>query len=60
MVKVRNLLERIWEIAREMLGDKTYDRYAEHVRGRGGSPLSPEEFYMSQLQRKYSRPSRCC
>ena len=60
MVRVRTVLERIWEIAREVFGDKAYDRYAAHVRGRGEKPLRPGEFYLSQLQRKYSRPSRCC
>jgi len=26
----------------------------------GGAALTREEFYLSQLQRKYSRVSRCC
>ncbi|MFB3921001.1 MAG: CstA-like transporter-associated (seleno)protein [Terriglobia bacterium] len=60
MAWLQTILERIWEIAREVFGDKAYDRYAEHIRGQGGTPLTPAEFYVSQLQRKYSRPSRCC
>ena len=60
MAKTRNLLWHIWEIAREVFGDKAYDRYAEHMRAHGGDPLTPEEFYVAQLQRKYSRPCRCC
>jgi len=60
MAKARGLLRRIWEIAREVFGDKAYDRYAEHVRARGEKPVAPSEFYLSQLQRKYSRPCRCC
>jgi uncharacterized short protein YbdD (DUF466 family) len=53
-------LRWLWDVARQLLGDNAYDRYAQHVRARGGLPLSPKEFYVSQLQRKYSRPSRCC
>jgi uncharacterized short protein YbdD (DUF466 family) len=60
MAKARNMLRRIWEIAREVVGDKAYDRYAQHVRARGEVPLTPGEFYVSQLQRKYTRPCRCC
>lgn len=60
MIRARTFLQRILEIAREVFGDKAYDRYAEHVRGQGEIPLTPGEFYVSQLQRKYSRPTRCC
>lgn len=60
MTRVRDMLWRIWEIAREVLGDKAYERYAERARRQGEKPLPPEEFYLTQLQRKYSRPSRCC
>jgi len=60
MTKARRLMQRIWEVAREILGDKAYERYAESLRARGEAPLTPAEFYVSQLQRKYSRPSRCC
>ncbi len=60
MTKAQRMFWQIWELARELFGDKAYDRYAEHVRARGGEPLMREEFYVSQLQRKYARPSRCC
>lgn len=60
MASARKLIQRIWEIAREVLGDKAYERYAERLRARGEPPLAPEEFYISQLERKYTRPSRCC
>jgi uncharacterized short protein YbdD (DUF466 family) len=54
------MLGRIWKFAGELFGDKAYDRYAEYARSSGEEPLSREEFYLSQLQRKYSRPCRCC
>jgi uncharacterized short protein YbdD (DUF466 family) len=60
MRRAQDILAQIWQIAREVFGDKAYDRYAAHARGRGETPLTPQEFYVSQLQRKYSRPSRCC
>jgi len=60
MVKARNFLEQIWEIAREMFGDNAYERYVDHLRAQGIEPLTAKEFYVSQLQRKYSRPCRCC
>ena len=53
---------RFWRGIREWCGDAAYDRYlesyAKHLRG--GAALTREEFYLSQLQKKYSRVSRCC
>ncbi len=60
MSRARRWLRRIWEITSEMLGDNAYERYAQHECARGGVPLSREEFYVTQLERKYSRFSRCC
>lgn len=60
MLNARRLLRRVWDMASEVFGDKAYDRYVEYARSRGEEPLSREEFYLSQLQRKYSRPCRCC
>ena len=57
------LLRRFWRGIREWSGDAAYDRYlesyAKHLCG-GAAALTREEFYLSQLQRKYSRVSRCC
>ncbi|MBZ5542247.1 MAG: putative selenoprotein [Acidobacteriia bacterium] len=60
MAKVRRILIEIWSFGRELLGDNAYARYRDYVAARGGCPLTPQEFYLSELQRKYSRPSRCC
>ena len=60
MLNARRLLRRVWDMASEVFGDKAYDRYAEYVRACGEKPVAPSEFYLSQLQRKYSRPCRCC
>lgn len=60
--ELRRVLRRLWMGVREWCGDAAYERYLQS-RGRrcdGSPPLSRDEFYVSQLQRKYSRVSRCC
>ncbi len=52
----------IWLGIREWCGDSAYERYLQAQRALPGESevLTPEEFYVEQLQRRYSRPSRCC
>lgn len=55
-------LRRFWRALREWSGDAAYENY---LRSKGippgaGPKLSRAEFYVEQLDRKYSRPSRCC
>jgi len=53
---------RFWRGLREWCGDASYERYlraggrleTEH------SPLTAEQFYVEQINRRYSRPNRCC
>ena len=46
---------------REWSGDAAYDRYlACAKRSSRQETLTPAEFYVEQLNRKYSRPNRCC
>jgi uncharacterized short protein YbdD (DUF466 family) len=56
------ILLRIWRGIREWCGDAAYDRYLESYAKHlcAGAVLTREEFYVSQLQKKYSRVSRCC
>jgi hypothetical protein len=55
------LLRRLWQGLREWSGDAAYETYAKCAARAGeGRVLSREEFYVDQLQRKYSRVSRCC
>jgi uncharacterized short protein YbdD (DUF466 family) len=50
-----------WRGLREWSGDAAYERYVACVtRTEGDKPLSPTQFYVEQLNRKYSRPNRCC
>jgi len=61
-IRARILLRRIWHGVREWCGDAAYERYlmsrAKH--SRASTLLTREEFYLSQLQKKYSRVSSCC
>jgi uncharacterized short protein YbdD (DUF466 family) len=56
------ILLRFWLGLRECCGDAAYDRYLESYAKHlcGSAALTREEFYLSQLQKKYSRVSRCC
>jgi uncharacterized short protein YbdD (DUF466 family) len=52
----------LWRSIREWSGDAAYDRYLVCVRKSRAHepPLTPEQFYVDQLDRRYSRPNRCC
>jgi len=55
-------VRRFWRGLREWCGDAAYERYLRS-KGRQDAEcriLSAEEFYVEQLNRRYSRPSRCC
>jgi uncharacterized short protein YbdD (DUF466 family) len=52
---------KFWKGLREWCGDSAYENYARCAKRQGVSPmLTPEEFYVDQLNHKYSRPNRCC
>jgi len=59
---VWGFVARVWLGIREWCGDAAYDRYLETQarHGSGAARLSREEFYVEQLQKRYSRVSRCC
>jgi uncharacterized short protein YbdD (DUF466 family) len=55
-------LRCLWRGLREWCGDAAYESYLRS-RGRqvGSAPtLTPAEFYVEQLDRRYSKPNRCC
>ena len=60
MSKVRYKLRMLWEYLREVAGENDYLRYRNNTLARGEEPLSPQEFYLRQLQRRYSRVNHCC
>jgi len=53
-------LYRILERVREWCGDASYERYQRAMARKREPLLSPQQFYVQQLERKYSRPNRCC
>jgi uncharacterized short protein YbdD (DUF466 family) len=54
------LFRRFWRGIREWCGDAAYERYLRSAGAKSGSCRTPEEFYVEQLNRRYSRPNRCC
>jgi uncharacterized short protein YbdD (DUF466 family) len=60
--KTKRFLRRFWRGLREWCGDAAYESYLRSNGMRSGTSdkLSPSEFYVEQLNRKYSRPNRCC
>jgi len=55
-------LRQFWQGLREWCGDAAYERYTRsHARHcRTATLLTREQFYLEELQKKYSRVSRCC
>ena len=56
------LLRRFWRGLREWCGDAAYESYlrSKAAHSSSSSTLTAEEFYVEQLNRRYSRPNRCC
>jgi uncharacterized short protein YbdD (DUF466 family) len=56
------LLRRFWRGLREWCGDAAYENYLRSKSRQSGScrRLTPAEFYVDQLNRRYSKPNRCC
>jgi uncharacterized short protein YbdD (DUF466 family) len=59
---LRRIARLAWGGLREWCGDAAYERYLRSPRTRSvaADVLSPTEFYVEQLNRRYSRPNRCC
>jgi uncharacterized short protein YbdD (DUF466 family) len=59
---IRRLARRFWRGLREWCGDAAYERYlrSSAAQREGYRRLSAQEFYVEQLNQRYSRPNRCC
>jgi hypothetical protein len=59
---VRRFARRFWRGLREWCGDAAYERYlrSSALRDKQRRRLSEGEFYVQQLEHRYSRPNRCC
>jgi len=55
-------LRRLWRGLREWCGDAAYEQYllSKSAQTSAFARMQPAEFYVEQLNRKYSRPNRCC
>jgi uncharacterized short protein YbdD (DUF466 family) len=59
----RRMLRCFWQGLREWCGDAAYERYLKSPGQQKATPqrkLTAEEFYVELLNRRYSRPNRCC
>jgi uncharacterized short protein YbdD (DUF466 family) len=56
------ILRRLWKVLARLSGEEDYSRYCNHMRARHPDLRLPseQEFYLSRLNEKYSRPNRCC
>ena len=60
-LQIMGTLQVFWRGLRQWSGDSAYETYlASAERQAAKKPLSATEFYVEQLNRKYSRPNRCC
>jgi len=53
---------RFWRGLREWCGDAAYENYlrSKATESCACRKLTPAEFYVEQLNRRYSKPNRCC
>ncbi len=60
--QTKRLLRHFWRGFREWCGDAAYENYLRSETRHASScgTLSAAEFYVEQLNRRYSRPNRCC
>jgi len=59
---IRRFARRFWRGVREWCGDAAYERYLQSSarQNEEGRRLNAQDFYVQQLNRRYSRPNRCC
>jgi uncharacterized short protein YbdD (DUF466 family) len=59
---MKKLIQTVNRFIREASGEAGYERYCRHLRVHHPGRRIPneKEFYLSRLEEKYSRPSRCC
>jgi uncharacterized short protein YbdD (DUF466 family) len=59
---MKRLAVNLWLGIREWCGDSAYERYvqAQKTNPEKSALLSPAQFYVERVDRRYSRPNRCC
>lgn len=62
--RAANAVRRLWQGLLTLTGDDAYQRYLYHWQQKHTHeqqrPLSRREFFISEQQRKWNRPNRCC
>jgi uncharacterized short protein YbdD (DUF466 family) len=61
-ISIKRLAAKLWLGIREWCGDSAYERYlqAQRTNSEKMCLLTPAEFYVERVNRRYSRPNRCC
>jgi len=61
-ISIKHLVAKLWLGIREWCGDSAYERYlqAQKTNLEKSCLLTPAEFYVERVNRRYSRPNRCC
>jgi uncharacterized short protein YbdD (DUF466 family) len=59
---MRDDLKKLWDFMREVTGDDAYERYLQrhHQTHPDVPPLTEQEFFASEQERKWSGINRCC
>jgi uncharacterized short protein YbdD (DUF466 family) len=59
---IRRVARWFWRGLREWCGDAAYERYLGSTASRNCERrvMTAEQFYVEQVNRRYSRPNRCC
>jgi uncharacterized short protein YbdD (DUF466 family) len=61
--RAKTFARGLWRGIRDWCGDSAYERYLVAARKKDSAncaQLTEEQFYVEQLNRRYSRPNRCC
>jgi uncharacterized short protein YbdD (DUF466 family) len=61
-IRLRRVLRIFWRGLREWCGDAAYERYSRAAATKAcpAAKMTPSEFYVDSLNRRYSRLNRCC
>jgi uncharacterized short protein YbdD (DUF466 family) len=59
---IKRVAAKLWLGIREWCSDSAYERYvqAQRTNPEKSCLLTPTEFYVERVNRRYSRPNRCC
>lgn len=59
MIRLLALFGKFWSRLKDATGESDYARYRSRI-GRDEPLMTPREFYLWRLEKKYSGIHRCC